>query len=314
MKANCIKIILGAIFLNTLLISSCNEVQEGSRENGWYHILDNREDSLSIEPIVTVKDFVALKLDSIEIYGQTLYTIDGEISKHKLVKWGDATEKAIGKQIEFVYNNEVVTCPHVNIRSESSHFSISNQAYDIKKLFYKIRQEKIDSIENLFQDWDRDSQSYSLLKNEIDSIIMEIDYWEASELKDIVTNPLDYYWHGELNTVEYKKLEEALWLELQKPNLSSRSEDYMKSVAYQNYRDYIYENPDYINLMFRGFLFKESPKGLYGYLIDDIIKNKYPQVPSIRESVEKTDNRDDELFAILQWKKMHLAINESGEK
>ncbi|WP_101688478.1 hypothetical protein [Dysgonomonas massiliensis] len=132
---------------------------------------------------------------------------------------------------------------------------------------------------------------------------MEIDYWEASELKDIVTNPLDYYWYGELNTVEYKNLEEALREELQRPNLSSHSEDYMKSTAYQNYKDYIYENPDYINLMFQGFLFSESPKGLYGYLIDDIIKNKYPQAPTIREYVEKTDNRDDEQFAVLHWQK-----------
>lgn len=303
MKKNYFGILLGAILLNTLLLSSCSQEQNKRRENGWYHILDNRKDSLSIEPIVTVKDFVALKLDSSAISGQPFYEIEGKISKHKLIKWGDATEKAIGKRIGFVYNNEVITCPQVNMRLESGHFSISNPAYDIKKLFYNIRQEKVDSIENLFQDWDRDSLFYSLSKNEIDSIIMGMDYWEASEWNDMITNPFNHYWSGELNTVEYKNIEDALREELQKPNLSSRSEDYMKSAAYQNYKAYIYKNPDYINLMFQGFLFDESPKGLYGYLIDDVIKNKYPQAPSIRECVEKADNRDDERFAVLQWQK-----------
>ncbi|MBK5722101.1 hypothetical protein JGH11_14580 [Dysgonomonas sp. Marseille-P4677] len=303
MKKNYFGILLGAILLNTLLFSSCSQGQNKRRENGWYHILDNRKDSVSIEPIVAVKDFVALKLDSGEISGQPFYTIEGKISKHKLIKWGDATEKSIGKRIGFVYDNEVVTCPQINMRLESGHFSISNPAYDIKKLFYKILQEKMDSISDLFPDWDRDPLSYSFSKNEIDSIIMEMDYWEASELKDIVTNPLDHYWYGGPDTVEYKNLEEALREELQKPSLSSRSEDYMKSTAYRNYKTYIYENPDYINLMFQGFLFSESPKGLYGYLIDDIIKNKYPQAPTIREYIEKTDNSNDELFAILQWQK-----------
>lgn len=190
------------------------------------------------------------------------------------------------------------------MRLESGHFSISNPAYDIKKLFYKIRQEKVDSIVNLFQNWDKDSLFYSLSKNEIDSILMEMDYREASEWKDMVTNPLDHYRYGKRDTVEYKNLEEALREELQKPNLSSRSEDYMKSVAYRNYKACIYENPGYINLMFQGFLFSESPKGLYGYLIDDIIINKFPQAPSIREFVEKTDNRDDEQVAVREWQKL----------
>lgn len=190
-------ILLGAIFLNILFFASCNKEQTERRENGWYHILDNRKDSLSIEPIVTVKDFVALKLDSGTMSGQPFYVIEGKISKHKLIKWSDATEKAIGKRIGFVYNNEIVTCPQVNMRIERGHFSISNTAYDIKNLFYKIRQEKVDSIEYLFRNWNRDSEIYPLSKNEIDSIIMEIDYWEAAELKDTVTNPLDHFGYGQ---------------------------------------------------------------------------------------------------------------------
>ena len=56
---------------------------------------------------------------------------------------------------------------------------------DIKDLFYQIRQEKMDSIENVFKSRGRDSLFYSLPKNEMDSMIMEIDYWEAYEWKDM---------------------------------------------------------------------------------------------------------------------------------
>lgn len=81
---------------------------------------------------------------------------------------------------------------------------------------------------------------------------------------------------------EYKKLEIALFEELHKPNFSSRAEDYMKSEAYLNYKTFICKNPDCIEMLFRGFLFKSNPQGLYGYLIDDIIKDKYPGAPSVR--------------------------------
>ena len=33
------------------------------RENGWYHVTDAPNDSLSLEPIVTTKDFISLKVE-----------------------------------------------------------------------------------------------------------------------------------------------------------------------------------------------------------------------------------------------------------
>ena len=38
--------------------------QNTHRENGWYHVIDNKKDSLSIEPILTVNDFATLELDT----------------------------------------------------------------------------------------------------------------------------------------------------------------------------------------------------------------------------------------------------------
>jgi len=54
--------------------------------------------------------------------------------------------------------------------------------------------------------------------------------------------------------------------------------------------------------MFKSFLFKQF-KGLNGYLIDDIIQTRYPLAPSIRAYVEKTDNSDDERFAVYKWQR-----------
>lgn len=61
------------------------------KENGWYHVLSTG--SLSSKPIITVRDFVGLKLEK-DYFGK--YAISGQISKHKLNKWADETEKSIG--------------------------------------------------------------------------------------------------------------------------------------------------------------------------------------------------------------------------
>lgn len=113
------------------------------------------------------------------------------------------------------------------------------------------------------------------------------------------------------DSIEYKKLEKALQKELSQPNISSKSSDYMKSDTYNAYKKYVCDNPEYINLMFQGFLFKDV-KGLHGFLIDDIIQNKYPFAPSIRFYVNKTDSANDEALAMFEWKKkikllMHIA-------
>lgn len=54
--------------------------------------------------------------------------------------------------------------------------------------------------------------------------------------------------------------------------------------------------------MFLSFLFKEI-RGLYSCLVDDIIQTKYTSAPSIKTFVEKTDNSDDERFAVYRWQR-----------
>ena len=47
--------------------------QNKLRENGWYHILSGQTDSISREPIVTTKDFIALKLDT-DYFGKYVWS------------------------------------------------------------------------------------------------------------------------------------------------------------------------------------------------------------------------------------------------
>ena len=75
--------------------------QNKLRENGWYHILSGQTDSISREPIVTTKDFIALKLDT-DYFGK--YVISGQISNYKRKKWAEETGKATGRQIAFIFN------------------------------------------------------------------------------------------------------------------------------------------------------------------------------------------------------------------
>ena len=242
---------LFGILILIAYFASCNQIHKTHYENGWYHILSQQKDSIAKESIVTVKDFVSLRMDSDE---NGTCVIVGQISKHKLKKWAKETEKAIGKHIAFVLDDTVITNPKVNARIENGVFQISlPHGYDLKNIYNKIRKEKIDSIESIFKGWEKDSIYYSS-KEKADSIVFAIDY-------------------------------------------------YMKLDTYKRYKAYLCENADYINLMFQGFLFTEPATGLCGFLVDDIVRSRYPTAPSIRVMTLKIDNQDDEMFAKLKYQK-----------
>lgn len=277
-----------------------------NRENGWYHVLST--DSLSVKPIITVKDMVGLKLEK-DYYGK--YAISGRISKHKINKWADETESAIGKQIAFVYNDSIISDPQVNGRIESGAFMITSQSdQKLPEIYKGIMKEKSDSIEVIFDGWEKDSLYYELSPEERDSVNMGIDYWEAKAWVDMSSKPDEHYWYSIEDSSEYVSLEKALKDELDKEKYSSRASDYMRSEAY---KQYLHENKDYINLMFQGFLFNNL-KGLHGYLVDDIIQSKYSSAPSIRSYIDKTDNADDERFAVYEWqRKVWFLMNTTQE-
>lgn len=95
--------------------------------NGWYFIIDNQTDAISESPIVTVSDFEALRMDSmLDNRGSMHYEMIGKVKANKMKTWADATEKAIGKRIGFLYNNEIISSPQVNMRIESGNFSITS--------------------------------------------------------------------------------------------------------------------------------------------------------------------------------------------
>ena len=113
---------LFGILILIAYFASCNQIHKTHYENGWYHILSQQKDSIAKESIVTVKDFVSLRMDSDE---NGTCVIVGQISKHKLKKWAKETEKAIGKHIAFVLDDTVITNPKVNARIENGVFLIS---------------------------------------------------------------------------------------------------------------------------------------------------------------------------------------------
>ena len=299
------------LLLGWLLVGCNSRPSDIHRENGWYHVVNSNEDSLSLSPIVTVKDFVALRMDS---DGHGTSVIVGRISKHKQKKWAHETEKAIGRQIAFVLDDSVITRPTVNASIESGAFQIyAPRGHDLKGIYTRIRKEKIDSIESLFKGWEKDS-IYDSSREKADSMVFAMDYWEASEWVDMSVHPEDHYWWGDLDTATYNQLEFALRKEMTKPHYSSRAEDYMKLEAYRKYKTYLCEHADYINLMFQGFLFTEPASGLCGFLVDDIVKSRYPTAPSIRAMTSGTDNPDDEMFAKLKYQKaVWRLMNEEKE-
>jgi hypothetical protein len=74
--------------------------QNKFRENGWYHILSGQTDSISREPIVTVKDFISLRL---EMDYCKKNVISGQISKYKSRKWAKETEKTTRRDLNRLF-------------------------------------------------------------------------------------------------------------------------------------------------------------------------------------------------------------------
>lgn len=124
--------ILGLLFS----LVTYSQVQTSPKENGWYDIISGVQDSISLNPIVTTKDFIELNFVS-DSLGKSL--ILGKVNKLKMRKWADATEKSIGKYICFIFNDTVIADYQVTARIESGSFQISNpHGYDLKSIYCQL--------------------------------------------------------------------------------------------------------------------------------------------------------------------------------
>ena len=182
-------LLLVIAFLSVALGSACQHqpqsVVTGNLENGWYYIVDGTQDSIVPTPIVTVKEFGALRVDS-DYYG--VYSIVGQVCRSKRQTWADATERWIGKRIGFVFNDSLITSPQVNMRIESGTFQITvPQGHGIKSLYRKLLKEKEDSIDALFKthSWEKDTLLLQRIDAESrDSLINALDYGDARALAE----------------------------------------------------------------------------------------------------------------------------------
>lgn len=139
------KNILAELMLFLCLYASVSRDRTNKKhcENGWFRVVDNEKNSLSLTPMVTVKDFINLRMDS-DCLGNSV--IIGQISKYKLDKWADETEKALGKQIAFVFNDTIISNTQVNQRLEDGVFQISvlqGSNIDLSSIYHQLRKEKL---------------------------------------------------------------------------------------------------------------------------------------------------------------------------
>lgn len=132
------------LFTSFLLFLWCgfsSLTSETVRPDGWYYVIDLKSDSLSVEPIVTVKDFAKLKLDSAQSADKDsmTYRILGRLAESGTKAWAEATEKSIGKHVAFLFNGVILTAPYVNCRIDNGNFFIMTEKnYDMKLLYEQM--------------------------------------------------------------------------------------------------------------------------------------------------------------------------------
>lgn len=129
------------LLLGWLLVGCNSRPSDIHRENGWYHVVNHNADSLSLEPIVAAKDFATLRLDS-DAFGK--YIIFGQVHPHYRERWATETEKAIGKQIAFVFNDSVISNPTVNARIETGYFALTSLCDHLLPAIYEKLNSEID--------------------------------------------------------------------------------------------------------------------------------------------------------------------------
>ena len=151
--------------------------QAAGRENGWYRIIDGVADSIAPRPVLTVKEFAELRLDT-NYFGNPI--IIGRASVHKLKAWADSTEAVTGHRLGFVIDWKVVTAPRVNSCIESGMFSIETpNGSGLPALYRKLVREKADSVRALFTGLPIDTLFGTISKSRQDSLMSVIDYWDA---------------------------------------------------------------------------------------------------------------------------------------
>ena len=156
--------------------------QAAGRENGWYRIIDGVADSIAPRPVLTVKEFAELRLDT-NYFGNPI--IIGRASRCKVRAWADSTDAITGHRLGFVVDGKVVTAPRVNSRIESGMFSIATPGGSgLPALYRKLVREKADSIKALFAGLPVDTLFGSVDKSRQDSLMSVIDYWDARATAD----------------------------------------------------------------------------------------------------------------------------------
>lgn len=116
------------LFAGTALsiLASCGAATT-DQPDGWYVVVDGEPVG---DPIVTVDDFAAVKLDSFPSEHGMSYQIIGRVKDDKIPVWADATENATGEIIGFLYDGEIIVSPQVMGRIDSGHFAISMPSSD----------------------------------------------------------------------------------------------------------------------------------------------------------------------------------------
>jgi preprotein translocase subunit SecD len=143
------KTLIYGLFISSLFLLGCSTNEQ---PDGWYLITDTKTMAPDKIPIVTASDFGALIIDSTrqssisDVFpGQVVFQITGKIKADKVKNFADATEKAVGKQIGFLYNGDIISAPVVNNRIESGYFSITpsfmNDRKKMMQLYKDLKQE-----------------------------------------------------------------------------------------------------------------------------------------------------------------------------
>ena len=130
------KIIVSLKLLYLLFCLVSCSVKNMQQSNGWYYTQSIQQNIFIKEPIVLVEDFYAIKLDSFRSRNdnETIYQITGSLNNGKVKYWENATKKAIGQEIIFVFKNKILSTQLVNNQIKNGQFCFTFSIEDLSEM------------------------------------------------------------------------------------------------------------------------------------------------------------------------------------
>lgn len=119
-------------------------IPEDSCKRGNYkHTFESFIDTfcISLEPVITIKDFKSCRTDSLKLEGKQQYSLNIKLRESAAIRFKEFTTVNVGKRLVFIIDKKVIMAPIIRDPITSGRLSVYDEYPVIKELEKKLKKE-----------------------------------------------------------------------------------------------------------------------------------------------------------------------------